>query len=163
MNNQDIDLVSYISKLELKQHEDTMWKLENIDLYNKFTQYIYNEKIKDNKVLNETEKLQVTDNLVNKKNKISPIELICKNNKIIYNELSLKYIKEKLVNMITLKEFSKNFGNKKSSEIMNGVVNNKWNTSLALFMSFLFNSKIIYQGKDILFKKDLINYSIITI
>ena len=46
---------------------------------------------------------------------------------------------------------------------MNGVVNNKWNTSLALFMSFLFNSKIIYQGKDILFKKDLINYSIITI
>ena len=163
MNNQDIDLVSYISKLELKQHEDTMWKLENIDLYNKFTQYIYNEKIKENKVLNETEKLQVTDNLVNKKIKISPIELICKNNKIIYNELSLKYIKEKLVNMITLKEFSKNFGNKKSSEIMNGVVNNKWNTSLALFMSFLFNSKIIYQGKDILFKKDLINYSIITI
>tara|TARA_B000000441_G_C21685492_1_gene316196 strand:+ start:524 stop:1015 length:492 start_codon:yes stop_codon:yes gene_type:complete len=163
MNNQDIDLVSYISKLELKQHEDTIWKLENIDLYNKFTQYIYNEKIKDNKVLNETEKLQVTDNLVNKKIKISPIELICKNNKIIYNELSLKYIKEKLVNMITLKEFSKNFGNKKSSEIMNGVVNNKWNTSLALFMSFLFNSKIIYQGKDILFKKDLINYSIITI
>lgn len=163
MNNQDIDLVSYISKLELKQHEDTMWKLENIDLYNKFTQYIYNEKIKENKVLNETEKLQVTDNLVNKKMKISPIELICKNNKIIYNELSLKYIKEKLVNMITLKEFSKNFGNKKSSEIMNGVVNNKWNTSLALFMSFLFNSKIIYQGKDILFKKDLINYSIITI
>ena len=58
---------------------------------------------------------------------------------------------------------SENFGNKKSSEIMNGVVNNKWNTSLALFMSFLFNSKIIYQGKDILFKKDLINYSIITI
>ena len=163
MNNQDIDLVSYISKLELKQHEDTIWKLENIDLYNKFTQYIYNEKIKDNKELNETEKLQVTDNLVNKKIKISPIELICKNNKIIYNELSLKYIKEKLVNMITLKEFSKNFGNKKSSEIMNGVVNNKWNTSLALFMSFLFNSKIIYQGKDILFKKDLINYSIITI
>mgnify|MGYP001400588267 FL=1 len=163
MNNQDIDLVSYISKLELKQHEDTIWKLENIDLYNKFTQYIYNEKIKDNKVLNETEKLQVTDNLVNKKIKISPIELICKNNKIIYNELSLKYIKEKLVNMITLKEFSKNFGNKKSSEIMNGVINNKWNTSLALFMSFLFNSKIIYQGKDILFKKDLINYSIITI
>lgn len=163
MNNQDIDLVSYISKLELKQHEDTMWKLENIDLYNKFTQYIYNEKIKENKVLNETEKLQITDNLVNKKMKISPIELICKNNKIIYNELSLKYIKEKLVNMITLKEFSKNFGNKKSSEIMNGVVNNKWNTSLALFMSFLFNSKIIYQGKDILFKKDLINYSIITI
>ena len=163
MNNQDIDLVSYISKLELKQHEDTMWKLENIDLYNKFTQYIYNEKIKENKVLNETEKLQVTDNLVNKKMKISPIELICKNNKIIYNELSLKYIKEKLVNMITLKEFSKNFGNKKSSEIMNGVVNNKWNTSLELFMSFLFNLKIIYQGKDILFKKDLINYSIITI
>jgi uncharacterized protein YehS (DUF1456 family) len=163
MNNQDIDLVSYISKLELKQHDDTMWKLENTDLYNKFTQYIYNEKIKENKVLNETEKLQITDNLVNKKMKISPIELICKNNKIIYNELSLKYIKEKLVNMITLKEFSKNFGNKKSSEIMNGVVNNKWNTSLALFMSFLFNSKIIYQGKDILFKKDLINYSIITI
>lgn len=163
MNNQDIDLVSYISKLELKQCEDTMWKLENIDLYNKFTQCIYNEKIKEKKVLNETEKIQVTDNLVNKKMKISPIELICKNNKIIYNELSLKYIKEKLVNMITLKEFSKNFGNKKSSEIMNGVVNNKWNTSLALFMSFLFNSKIIYQGKDILFKKDLINYSIITI
>ena len=163
MNNQDIDLVSYISKLELKQREDTMWKLENIDLYNKFTQYIYNEKIKENKVLNETEKLQITDNLVNKKIKISPIELICKNNKIIYNELSLKYIKEKLVNMITLKEFSKNFGNKKSSEIMNGVVNNKWNTSLALFISFLLNSKIIYQGKDILFKKDLINYSIITI
>ena len=31
MNNQDIDLVSYISKLELKQHDDTMWKLENTD------------------------------------------------------------------------------------------------------------------------------------
>ena len=63
-------------------------------------------------------------------------------------------VKDKLINFITQKEFNKVFGITKSSEIMSGIVNNRWNKSTALFISFLFNKSVEYNDAIVSYKKD---------
>ena len=42
----------------------------------------------------------------------------------------------------------------KSSEIMSGIVNNRWNKSIALFISFLFDKSINYNNNIITYNKE---------
>jgi len=63
-------------------------------------------------------------------------------------------VKDNLIKFITQKEFNKVFGITKSSEIMSGIVNNRWNKSTALFISFLFNKSVKYNDAFISYKKE---------
>ncbi len=63
-------------------------------------------------------------------------------------------IKQKLVEFITIPEFSKAFGVKKSAEIISALTRDSWNQSVVLFISFLLNANVIYKEKSYLFNKE---------
>jgi hypothetical protein len=70
-------------------------------------------------------------------------------------------VKDKLIEVLSMQEYIKVFGAKKSAEMMTGVVNNKWNKSTALFLSFLFDKTVVYNQENILYNKDKNNGSIL--
>ena len=63
-------------------------------------------------------------------------------------------IKQKLIDFITIPEFGKAFGIKKSSEIISALTRDSWNQSMALFISFLLDATVIYKDKSYLFNKE---------
>lgn len=83
---------------------------------------------------------------------IKPLEVIMNETASFHN--SSEYIKEGLINFITKEEFSKIFGLTKCAEIMSGIVNNRWNKSTALFISFLLDKEVYYSDKAILYNKE---------
>jgi hypothetical protein len=83
---------------------------------------------------------------------IKPLEIIMNETASFHN--SSEYIKENLINFITKEEFSKIFGLTKCAEIMSGIVNNRWNKSTALFISFLLDKEVYYNDKAILYNKE---------
>jgi len=157
------------------------WKDINPCVYNKHSQkFSIKEK---NLVINTVEKpaidivAVVTPNIIVKvadKIKATDIVLnkhqpaISKNNKkdetikplgIIINETtsfnnSTEYIKENLVKMISTEEFAKIFGLTKCAEIMSGIVNNRWNKSTALYISFLLDKEVYYNEKTLIYNKE---------
>ena len=52
---------------------------------------------------------------------------------------------------------------KKTSEMLNGILNNKWNISLVTLVSFIFDTKFIYLKKEVLFNKSLENFAVINL
>ena len=67
---------------------------------------------------------------------------------------STEHIKDSLITLISKEEFSKVFGLTKCAEIMSGVVNNRWNKSTALFISFLLDKEVYYNEKISLYDKE---------
>ena len=67
---------------------------------------------------------------------------------------STEYIKEALITMISKDEFAKVFGLTKCAEIMSGIVNNRWNKSTALFISFLLDKEVYYNDNIIIYNKE---------
>lgn len=67
---------------------------------------------------------------------------------------STEYIKDALITMISKDEFAKVFGLTKCAEIMSGVVNNRWNKSTALFISFLLDKEVYYNDKIVIYNKE---------
>ena len=65
-----------------------------------------------------------------------------------------KEIKQKLIEFITIPEFSKAFGVKKSAEIISALTRNSWNQSMVLFISFLLDASIVYKEKNYIFNKE---------
>ena len=207
--NEHIDLIKYIDNFKKNiDINNLLWKIDNIEKYNKFTQFINNNEIennlndekkveiiekektklpleiieKENKVennLNDEKKVEIIEKEKKKNKKILPLEIIEKekkeNKKILplnlicnYSNLidtidNVKIIKEKLIEKITNQNYIKVFGRKASSEILKNLIENKWNKSLVIFISFLFEIKIIYLKKEILFIKELKNYKTITL
>lgn len=149
------------------------WKDINTCIYNKHSQ---NFSIKEKRlVINTVEKPEidiitvvvpkekVTDIVLNKhqptisKNKkkdetIKPLDIII-NETTSFNN-STEYIKENLVKMISTEEFTKIFGLTKCAEIMSGIVNNRWNKSTALYISFLLDKEVYYNDKTIIYNKE---------
>ena len=88
-----------------------------------------------------------------KKQKIeSPIDLIIR--LTLVDKLMKQDIKEKLIEFISLPEFSKVFGMKKTSEIMTALSKESWNQSISLFISFLLDKHIIYKEKSYIYNKE---------
>jgi hypothetical protein len=86
------------------------------------------------------------------KQKNTPLELIIKHTSttsIMKNE-----IKQKLIELITIPEFSKAFGVKKSAEIISAITRDSWNQSVALFISFMLDVNVIYKDKSYIFNKE---------
>ena len=67
---------------------------------------------------------------------------------------STEYIKDALITMISKDEFAKVFGLTKCAEIMSGVVNNRWNKSTALFISFLLDKEVYYNDNIVIYNKE---------
>jgi hypothetical protein len=67
---------------------------------------------------------------------------------------STEYIKDALITMISKDEFAKVFGLTKCAEIMSGIVNNRWNKSTALFISFLLDKEVYYNDNIVIYNKE---------
>ena len=82
----------------------------------------------------------------------SPVDLILR--LTLVDKIMKQDIKEKLIEFISLPEFSKVFGMKKTSEIMTALSKESWNQSISLFISFLLDKNIIYKEKSYIYYKD---------
>ena len=153
-----------------ENNNDILWKSNNIEVYNKFSQYIHPSEIVEEKqkisivkkeVIEEKLKISIVkkevieEKLKIKKSTVTlikPIEIILSET-CTFNTNTL-LVKQNIIDFISKEEFSKVFGMKKSAEIMTGIVNNKWNISTALFISFLFDKEINYNNSKIIYNKE---------
>ena len=155
---------------ETNTSKDTLWTYkDNIEVFNKYNQYVIIQEKKeetlispiinnnnDNKDDKDDKDDKKKEKKENNKNKIeSPLDLIIRLTEV--NKIMKNDIKEKLIDFISLPEFSKAFGMKKSSEIMNGLTKDSWNQSTSLFISFLLDKNVIYKEKSYIYNKDKIN------
>ena len=147
------------------------WNNINPCIYNKHSQ---NFCIKEKELVLNTIKEPIIDDVVviipkvtEKKNVLNKYQPAISKKKdetikplnIIINETtsfnnSTEYIKDTLVKMISTEEFSKIFGLTKCAEIMSGIVNNRWNKSTALFISFLLDKEVYYNDKLMIYNKE---------
>jgi len=136
---------------------------EKIDIYNKYNQIplvIKEEKptnitpliITKEKPTNITPLIITKEKPIKKEKENSPLELIIKYTST--STLMKTTIKEKLIELITLPEFSKAFGVKKSAEVISALTRDSWNQSMALFISFLLDMNVIYKEKSYIFNKE---------
>ena len=140
------------NKISNANDDDLLWKANDIETYNNFSQHIeYKEPIKEPEIKPE-KKPVVKAKKSQKKAILKPLEIIL-NESNTFGDFK-ENVKDKLINFITQKEFNKVFGITKSSEIMSGIVNNRWNKSTALFISFLFNKSVEYNDAIVTYKKD---------
>ena len=156
-------------------NDDILWKSNNIELYNKYSQNISPSKKQDIQFEKEViqikkEDIQFEKQDIKKKTTLKVLE----NKKIIFKPIDIilsetgtfdnctSTVKETLIDFISKKEFSTVFGMKKSAEIMSGIVNNRWNVSTALFISFLFNKQVNYNNSNIIYNKENIKGTINT-
>lgn len=104
------------------------------------------EAAKAAKALKEIKKKPVKDT------GFKPLDIIMTETISLNN--STEHIKDALITLISKEEFSKVFGLTKCAEIMSGVVNNRWNKSTALFISFLLDKEVYYNKKIFLYNKE---------
>lgn len=151
-----------------------LWKYEDRqDLYEKYTQYTdenvtknktemihvcsfkksdveqHEEETKKEETHSKTEK-NVKPKKSNKRD--SPMTIVVKMTDNI--EINSEYMRNKLIQFISQKEFQKFFGVKKTAEVMKGLTENKWNKSVALFMSFMFDISFIYLNKPVKYNSE---------
>lgn len=138
-------------KINHSNDNSTLWKPDNISAYNKFTQNIdYIEPVIQKKV--NIENIIIKPKKMPKKALLKPLDIIMKESNT-FDDFK-DNIKEKLIDFVSKKEFSKVFGITKSSEVMSGIVNNRWNKATALFISFLFSKSIEYNEAIVSYNKD---------
>jgi len=138
-------------KINHSNDNSTLWKPDNISAYNKFTQNInYIEPVIQEKV--QVENIIIKPKKMQKKTILKPLDVIMKESNT-FDDFK-DNIKEKLIDFVSKKEFNKVFGITKSSEVMSGIVNNRWNKATALFISFLFSKSIEYNEAIISYSKD---------
>jgi len=100
-----------------------------------------------------TAKVAATDKKKSSKdNSVKPLNIIMSETISFHN--STEHIKDALITLISKEEFSKVFGLTKCAEIMSGVVNNRWNKSTALFISFLLDKEVYYNEKVVIYNKE---------
>jgi hypothetical protein len=123
-----------LNKFPNQKNQSIFWKYEDDPVvYLKFTQYVQHVD-------------EITSTHLEKPKKQNPIEFAA-NFCIAEND----YIKQKLLDFISIKEFQTVFGVKNTTEIMKGIVNNKWNKQLAILFSFLFDVAFVYLKKNVMF------------
>jgi len=163
-----------------EEHEtkETMWIYkDNKQLFNKYSQIETQEQviIISPKIEEKEPEIKITTTSIttptptptqvpiinNKLKKNTPLELIIRYTES--NDKMKREIKDKLIELITIPEFSKAFGMKKSSEIVSAITRDSWNQSIALFISFLLDSSIVYKEKPYIYNKDKVTKEIVVI
>jgi hypothetical protein len=144
----EIENIKNIDK-PLKENINDITKepLKEIKKYNKIE--IKNIKKIDKPLKENIEKYNKKDNDIKKQ---TPINIII--NQTFTANVMKNEIRQKLIDFVTEPEFSKAFGTKKAGEIVNAIVRDSWNQSIALFISFLLDATIIYKDKSYLYNKD---------
>jgi hypothetical protein len=161
-----------LNELPYSDLKDNEWKYkENPIIFNKYNQLssllikkdeikkdeIKKDEIKKDEIKkDEIKKDEIKKDEIKKDNK--PLELIMTYTST--TEMMKGVIKDKLIEFITVPEFSKAFGMKKSSEIVSAITRNAWNQSMALFISFLLDATVIYKDKEYIYNKNKINNEI---
>ena len=69
-------------------------------------------------------------------------------------DLNADYMRSNLIDFISKKDFRSIFGVKKAADMMKGLTENKWNKSLVIFVSFMFDTAFVYLNKDVVFNVD---------
>jgi len=140
------------------------WKDVEPAIFNRHTQYLREtlpEVVKEIKEVmevkvptkkNDSVKDTTKTTKSTKSTTIKPLDIIADETTAFCN--STDYIKDALITFITKDEFSKIFGMTKCAEIMSGIVNNRWNKSTALFISFLLDKEVYYNEKVIIYNKE---------
>jgi pentapeptide MXKDX repeat protein len=113
---------------------------------------IKKEEIKKEEIKKEEIKKEEIKKEKTTKKMESPIDLILR--LTLVDKIMKQDIKDKLIEFISVPEFSKVFGMKKTSEIMTAISKESWNQSISLFISFLLNKNIIYKDKSYIYNKD---------
>jgi pentapeptide MXKDX repeat protein len=113
---------------------------------------IKKDEIKKNEIKKEEIKKEEIKKEKTTKKMESPIDLILR--LTLVDKIMKQDIKDKLIEFISVPEFSKVFGMKKTSEIMTAISKESWNQSISLFISFLLNKNIIYKDKSYIYNKD---------
>ena len=122
---------------------ETLWIYkDNIEIFNKYNQ----------QVIHKIKKEEIKKERTTKQKNESPIDLILR--LTLVDKIMKQDIKDKLIEFISVPEFSKVFGMKKTSEIMTAISKESWNQSISLFISFLLNKEIIYKDKSYIYNKD---------
>ena len=131
---------------------ETLWIYkDNIEIFNKYNQQVIHSTKKEEIKKEEIKKEEIKKERTTKKNE-SPVDLILR--LTLVDKIMKQDIKDKLIEFISLPEFSKVFGMKKTSEIMTAISKESWNQSISLFISFLLNKNIIYKDKSYIYNKD---------
>lgn len=141
----------------------TEWKDVAPSIFNRHSQYSPQEiEKKQVSQLSQPEPQQVVP--ANNKNTKTSVAKAAKTNKPLdilsglcgleSFHTSIDHIKESIITLITKEEFSKVFGMTKCAEIMSGIVNNRWNKSTALFISFLLDKEVYYNDKVVIYNKE---------
>ena len=152
-------ILNELPNIDLKDNE---WKYEeNPIIFNKYNQLssclIKKDEIKKDEIKkDEIKKDEIKKDEIKKDNK--PLEIIMTYTST--TDMMKGVIKDKLIEFITVPEFSKAFGMKKSSEIVSAITRNTWNQSMALFISFLLDATVIYKDKEYIYNKNKINNEI---
>ena len=156
--------IQYISKTEPK----TEAKTEKIKIESNVESQTENKteanieskiehfKTNENVIVNMSEKLsqpiRKRSSKATKEIQQSPLTIIMNETSTL--EYSKDYVKSKLIETISSKEYIKVFGSKKSAEIMTGIVNDKWNKSTALFISFLLDKTLLLNNTEIIYNSE---------
>ena len=131
---------------------ETLWIYkDNIEIFNKYNQQVIHSTKKEEIKKEEIKKEEIKKERTTKKNE-SPVDLILR--LTLVDKIMKQDIKDKLIEFISLPEFSKVFGMKKTSEIMTAISKESWNQSISLFISFLLNKNVIYKDKSYIYNKD---------
>ena len=148
-NKYNQQVIHKIKKEEIKKEEI---KKEEIKKEEIKKEEIKKEEIKKEEIKkDEIKKEEIKKGKIIKKNE-SPIDLILR--LTLVDKIMKQDIKDKLIEFISVPEFSKVFGMKKTSEIMTAISKESWNQSISLFISFLLNKNIIYKDKSYIYNKD---------
>lgn len=119
---------------------ELFWKCNDLKTYSKYSQYVEEEKV--------VETSQKTEKVRGGKRQL-PMDVILQLSENI--PVNADYVKTSLIDFISTKDFQKLFGVKKTSEVMKAMTENKWNKSLVLFLSFIFDVAFVYLNKDVVY------------
>jgi hypothetical protein len=149
-NKYNQQVIHKIKKEEIKKEEI---KKEEIKKEEIKKEEIKKEEIKKAEIKKEEiKKEEIKKERTTKQKNESPIDLILR--LTLVDKIMKQDIKDKLIEFISVPEFSKVFGMKKTSEIMTAISKESWNQSISLFISFLLNINIIYKDKSYIYNKD---------
>jgi hypothetical protein len=147
-----------LNELPESEIKDNEWKYkEKPEIFNKYNQFHIIKEVKVSKELKELKEEIKKPNEIIKREVVKerkPLEVIMSYTST--TEMMKNVIKDKLIEFITVPEFAKAFGIKKSSEIVSAITRNAWNQSVALFISFLLDATVIYKDKPYIFNKNKI-------
>ena len=139
---------------------ETLWVYkDNIEIFNKYNQQVIHKQPPKKQPPKKEPEIKKEPILKPSKVKCeSPIDLIIRI--AMVDKIMKQEIRNKLIDFISIPEFSKVFGMKKSSEIMTALSKDSWNQSVSLFISFLLDSNVIYKEKSFIYNKEKINQTI---